>query len=115
MQILSLGSGDHLSILQDWFNKAIASGLVAKSSNINSSDIQENRSKELLNEIIRVTEKSFNTRFKLELKKRPTVKGDLDYAFTCKWADIEAAFYAALGKDQAVDRHDSFIKKLVMR
>ena len=110
MQILSLGSGDHDSILQDWFNKAIASGLVAKSSNKNSSDIQENRSKEMLNEIIRVTENSFNTRFKLELQKRPTVKGDLKYGFTCKWADIEAAFYAALGKDQAVDRHDSFFK-----
>ena len=110
MQILSLGSREHEFNLQDWFNKSIASGLVIKSSNKNSSDIQENRSKEMLNEIIRVTENSFNTRFKLELQKRPTVKGDLKYGFTCKWADIEAAFYAALGKDQAVDKHDSFFK-----
>ena len=110
MTILNLGTGDHSAILQDWYTKSVASGLVTKSSNKASSDIQEPRSKELLNEIIRVTEKQFNKRFVLELKKIPAVVGDLDYAFTCKWEDIEAAFYAALGKDQSVDRHDNFVK-----
>ena len=92
MTILNLGTGDHSAILQDWYTKAVASGLVTKSSNKASSDIQEPRSKELLNDIIRVTEKNFNKKFEIELKKRPTVVGDLDYAFTCKWEDIEAAF-----------------------
>ena len=110
MNILSLGTGDHDNILQDWFNKLVASGIVIKSTNKNSSDIQINRSKEMLTEMIRVTEGPFNTRLQLELQKRETVRGDLKYGFSCKWSDIEACFYAALGKDQAVDRHNSFFK-----
>ena len=111
MDILHLGSGDHSAIMQDWFTKAVASGLVTKSSNKASSDIQEARSKELLNEFIRVTEQKFSKKFELELKKLPSVVGDLDYAFTCKWEDIETAFYAAMGTDQSVDRHDNFYKE----
>jgi len=111
MTILNLGTGDHSAILQDWYTKAVASGLVTKTSNKASADIQESRSRELLDDIIRVTEKSFNKKFEIELKKRPSVVGDLDYAFTCKWEDIEAAFFAALGNDQSVDRHDNFVKE----
>ena len=57
----------------------------------------EARSRELLNEIIVVTEKNFNSKFQIELKKKV---GDITYGFRAKWSHIEEAFFATLGSDQ---------------
>ena len=52
MNIVQLGNGDHSAILQGWYTKAVTSGLVTKSSNKASADVQESRSRELLDDII---------------------------------------------------------------
>ena len=94
MTIVQLGNGDHWAILNSWYNKAVTSGLVSKCSNKASADVIESRSTELLDEIIRVTEKVFNKKLEIELKKKIT--GDLSYGFSCKWKDIESAFFLSL-------------------
>ena len=82
MTIVQLGNGDHWPILNNWYNKAVTSGLISKCSNKASADVKEARSRELLDEIIRVTEKAFNKKLEIELKNK--IEGDLTYGFSCK-------------------------------
>ena len=82
MTIEQLGNGDHWAILNSWFNKAVTCGVISKSSNKASTDVIEARCRELLNEIIRVTEKNFNRKLEIELQKK--IGGDLTYGFSGK-------------------------------
>ena len=61
-----LGNRDHWAILNSWYNKAVTCGVISKSNNKASTDVIEARSRELLNEIIRVTEKNFNRKLEIE-------------------------------------------------
>ena len=109
MNIEQLGNNDHWAILNNWFTRAVACQVISKSINKASTDVIEARSRELLNEIIVVTEKNFNSKFQIELKKKV---GDLTYGFRAKWSEIVGAFFAALGSEQVVERYDKFFEAM---
>ena len=93
-------------ILNGWFTRTVARGVVIKSINKDNSDLNESRSNEFLKEVEKSTTKTFNSRFMMEL--RTILKGaHLEYAFPAKWHQIEEAFYAALGSDQGIKRWSS--------
>ena len=79
-----------------------------KSINRDSTDVNEARSKELLNEIISVTAKSFSNVFQIKLREEV---GDIEYSFTAKWSQIETAFFAALGNDQVISCYKKFLNE----
>ena len=108
MNIEQLGNNDHWAILNNWFTKGVASEILSKSINKAAIDVNEARSRELLNEIIVVTTQNFNRRFQIELKKKV---GDITYGFQAKWSTIEKAFFAALGSDQVVERYNKFFEE----
>ena len=103
MNIEQFGPDDHYAILGTWFTKGVACEVLTKSINRASTDVNEVRSKELLNEIITVTAKSFNSVFQIKLWEEV---GDISYGFRAKWSQIEKAFFAALGSDQVIKRYN---------
>ena len=68
MDIEQLGPDDHYAILGTWFTKSVATEVLTKSINRDSTDVNEARSKELLNEIISVTAKLFSNVFQIKLR-----------------------------------------------
>ena len=52
MDIEQVGPDDHYSILGTWFTKGVATEVLTKSTNKAATDVNEARSKEILNEII---------------------------------------------------------------
>ena len=88
----------------------MATAVVTKNTNKADADVNEDRSRELLTEVERVTTKNFNSLFKIRL--RHILKGeDIEYSFSCKWSQIEEAFYSALGKDQVIPRMSTFYEQ----
>ena len=50
-----------------WYTKGVATAVVTKNTNKADADVNENRSRELLTEVERVTTKTFNSVFKIRL------------------------------------------------
>ena len=106
LDIENVGPDDHDSILGTWFFKGVTSAILSKCSSKEQTDVNADRSRELVNEIVSVTTKNFSNLFTCKLREDV---GDIEYSFTAKWSQIEKAFYAALGPDQVVSRYSKFI------
>ena len=108
MNIESVGPDDHDNILGTWFFKGVTTTVLTKSSSKEQTDVNKDRSREMLNEMIRVTTKTFSNAMCMRLREKV---GDIDYSFNAKWSQIEEAFYAALEPDQVVSRYSKFIEE----
>ena len=86
----------------------MATEVLTKNINRGATDVNVARSRELLNAIISVTTKTFLSPFLIKLREEV---GDIEYAFSAKWSQIENAFFAALGKDQVVTRYNKFFEE----
>ena len=70
-------------ILNGWFTRTVARGVVIKSTNKDNSDLNNSRSNEFLKELEKATTKTFYSRFTMEL--RTTLNGaNLTYAFSAR-------------------------------
>ena len=108
LDIEDVGTEDHMSILHSWYTKGVATTVLTKSTNKAETDVNEDRSKELLTEICNVTTKGFSNVFKVKLREEV---GDISYSFTAKWSQIETAFYNALGNDQVIPCYSKFFEE----
>ena len=93
----------HLLYKRNIFNK-----IITKNTKKADSDVNEDRSKELLNEIEKATTKKYFDVFKIKLRHEV---GDIEYSFSAKWSQIEKAFFSALGKCQVILRLTTFYEQ----
>ena len=63
LDIEHVGLEDHDNILGTWFYKGVTTAILSKSASKAETDVNPNRSREMLNEIIRATLKLSQTRF----------------------------------------------------
>ena len=80
----------------------MTSKVVSNTNNRSNADLFGHRSQDFLKELGEKCTKPFFERFKMFLQR--TVEADLDSDFSCKWAIIETAMYAAMSTEQNTQR-----------
>ena len=84
--------------------------MLTKSTSKDAADLNENRSYEFLTELKKATSATYFPRFEMKLKAE--LGGiSIEGSFTAKWAQLETAFYSAIGKEQNFSHLSSFFAK----
>lgn len=108
--IEKLGPVKRIQVFTSFYKQSVPRGVITKTTNRNESSLKESRSKEFMTELARSSSPKYFGCFKMHLKQAVEDE-DIEESFHCKWKDIEAALYKAIGKEQNITRLYNFMDK----
>ena len=110
-EIEQVGPDKRVQIISSVYTRCVSIGIIDKSSNKSESSLRDSRSKDFMTELERSSTKKYFARFKMHLSEA-LEDVDINEDFKCKWKELEAALYKAIGKEQNITRLSNFLTKI---
>ena len=110
LDIELVGPDKRAQVVHSMYTRCVSRGIINKTSNKNTADLSESRSREFMIELEKNSTKTYFACFKMYLSVE-LEDIDINEDFTCKWGQLEQAFYNAIGKEQNIIRLSNFFDK----